>query len=255
MADPIIIANWKLNLNLAERAALAKQVKRKLGRLKSREIVVCPPFLSLVQTAEIFKGSSIRLGAQDVFWEKTGAYTGEISPEILNDLNCRYAIIGHSERRRHLGETDKMVNQKIAACLENRLTPIVCLGEELEERREGRAENLVLLQLKRALAGIDLVASEELVIAYEPVWAIGSGQPVSSEQAGEMFQFIRRALTDFYPQSIITGNIRLIYGGSVTPENAGNFSRLEFCQGFLVGGASLDADSFTKIAKVNFNSN
>jgi len=253
MDKPILIANWKMNLTLKEREDLAQEIKDRLGEEKDKEVVICPPFVSLASIGEIIRDSAIELGAQDVFWEETGAYTGEISPIVLKELACRYVIVGHSERRRFLGETDEMVNKKTAACLENGLTPIVCVGETLEERKRNDTATVVHLQLSRALDGIDLVGKEKLVIAYEPVWAIGTGQPIEPEAAGAVFAVIWQTLIDNYPLTIVNNNIRLVYGGSVEPENAGAFARLEHMKGFLIGGASLDAGEFSRIVKLNFS--
>lgn len=252
MSKPIFIANWKMNLTLKERVVLARQIKDELGQENDKEIVICPPFVSLVQVAEILQDSNIKLGAQDVFWEETGAYTGEISPVILKEINCQYAIVGHSERRQHLGETDEMVNRKVGACLDNGLTPIICIGETLEQRKRNDTATIVHLQLSRALQGIDLVAGEELVIAYEPIWAIGTGQPINPQDAEEVLAVIRQTLVDHYPLTIVNNNIRLIYGGSVEPANSPDFLAVEYLSGFLVGGASLRADQFSEIVKLSF---
>ncbi len=254
MTKPIFIANWKMNLTLKERENLALAVKKELAaEAGGKDIVICPPFVSLASIGEILKGSGIKLGAQDVFWEETGAYTGEISPVILKEINCQYAIVGHSERRQYLGETDEMVNKKTAACLDSGLTPIICVGETLEERRDNRTGAVVHLQVSRALEGIDLVDAEQIIIAYEPVWVIGSGRPISPEDAGEALAVIRQALIDLYPLTIINNNIRLVYGGSIGSDSAREFSELDLMRGFLVGGASLDAKEFCRIVKSNFS--
>ncbi len=247
MNKSIIIANWKMNLNLRERTALAISFKNRLGLAAGKEIVICPSFISLMQISEILKGTNLKLGAQDIFWEESGAYTGEESPAILKDLNCQYAIVGHSERRQHLGETDEMVNKKIKACLENKLTPIVCVGETFEERQEGQTDNVVLRQLQRALEGIEIADGQQMVLAYEPVWVIGSGQAVEPTEAEHVFQVMRQTVIDLWPLTIVDNNVRLIYGGSINPENVSGFTALDLCQGFLVGGASLKVEEFVKI--------
>lgn len=253
MVKPIFIANWKMNLTLKERVALAQQIKDDWGKNTDKEIVICPPFISLVQLAEIFKNSHIKLGAQDVFWEETGAYTGEISPLILKEIDCQYVIIGHSERRQYLAETDEMVNKKVAACLDNGLTPIICVGESLEQRQRNDSATVVHWQLNRALEGIELVDNEQLVIAYEPIWAIGTGRPIEPSDAQEILQVIRQTLIDHYPLTIVNNNIRLIYGGSVEPDNCADFSAVDYLAGFLVGGASLKMELFNQIVKLSFS--
>ena len=178
MGRPILIANWKMNLSIGEREELAKTIKEKLGKLESKDIVICPPVISLMQVASIIDVSNIALGAQDVFWEETGAYTGETSPSILKDIGCEYVIIGHSERRQILGETNEMINKKIDAALENVIIPIFCIGETAQERNAGQTDNIVTSQLREGLKNIDIVDTENMIIAYEPVWSIGSGSVV-----------------------------------------------------------------------------
>ncbi|MEK7653205.1 MAG: triose-phosphate isomerase [Patescibacteria group bacterium] len=243
----IIIANWKMNLSPKEEEDLATQFVEKLSGESNVEVVICPAFVSLTRVAEVLKNKKIKLGAQDGFWREKGAYTGEISPLALKEIGCEFVILGHSERRAHLGETDETVNLKVRAVLENNLTPIICVGETMDERREKHTDYVVLRQLERALKNIHLTGSEELVIAYEPVWAIGTGQPVEAEEAEAVFAAIRQSLIDLYPATLVNNNIRLIYGGSVDGANAGDFAKLDLGSGFLVGGASLDAEEFRKI--------
>lgn len=238
-----------MDSELSERLVLAKKLKKDLNRVKNKEVVICPSFISLAKVAEILKGNGIVLGAQDVFWEESGAYTGEVSPLVLKDLNCRYVIVGHSERRAYLGETSEMVNKKAASCLEHGLTPIICLGETLQERQDGQTNNVVFHQLRQALAGIDLVSSEQLVVAYEPVWVIGRGEPALPQQVADAFELIHQTLVDHYPLTIVKNNVRLVYGGSVNSKNAAEFMNLDYLNGFLVGGASLDAKEFIALVK------
>lgn len=246
---PIVIANWKMNLSLAGRKKLAQDLKKKLSRLSSVDVVVCPSFVSLAHIGELLKKSKIILGAQDVFWEDSGAYTGEISPAVLEDLDCQYVIVGHSERRHNLGETDEMVNKKVKACLEGDLTPIICVGETLEDRRENRADNVVLLQVRKALDGVNLLENDQIVIAYEPIWAIGTGEPIEPQEAEYMFDLIRQNLLDLLPLTKVNNSVRLVYGGSINDKNINEFIGLNLLNGFLVGNASLDIDEFALICR------
>jgi triosephosphate isomerase len=246
---PLVIANWKMNLSVAGEKALALAYKEKLANLAS-EVVVCPSFLSLSEVAGVLGGSQLRLGCQDVFWQDSGSYTGEVSPKFLSELGCRYAIIGHSERRLFLGESDEVINKKVLAVLDSGLTPIICIGESSAERRAGQAHNVVLGQLVAALRDVDLVASEQMVISYEPVWAIGTGQVATPAMVGEMLGLIYQTLIDLYPLTIVKNNARLIYGGSVDADNISSFAAIDLCRGFLVGGASLAADEFYKIVSL-----
>jgi triosephosphate isomerase len=249
MKKPIIIANWKMNLSLSEREKLAYAIKEKNVTPQKYDMVICPSSVSLIQIRDVIDGSGIDLGAQDVFWEETGAYTGEISPKILKDLNCKYAIVGHSERRQHLGETDEMINKKVEASIDNGLVPILCVGETRQERHENQTDNVILSQIRQDLKGVEIIGDESLVIAYEPVWAIGSGEVVEPDEIDRVFTLIRQVLIDTYPLTIVENNVRMVYGGSVNPDNVDGFSKLKMLDGFLVGGASLDADKFNKIAK------
>ena len=249
MKKKIAIANWKMNLSLGERDELAEAVKRELGKVADKDVVICPSTISLMQVGKIISNSSIQLGAQDVFWEETGAYTGETSPSILKAIDCLYAIVGHSERRKYVGETDEMVNKKIDACLENGLTPIFCVGETDDERSNGLTDNVILNQLKRGLKGIELVSDEQIVVAYEPVWAIGSGNAVEPRELDRVLQVIKQAMIDLYPLTIAQNNVRMVYGGSVDADNISGFLELDLLDGFLIGGASLNIDKFKKIVE------
>ncbi|MFA5029638.1 MAG: triose-phosphate isomerase [Patescibacteria group bacterium] len=247
---PIFIANWKMNLASSESLELAQNLKQRLKDMPTeKEVVICPAFTSLFPVGEILKGTNLVLGAQDVFWETAGSFTGEISPVYLKDLGCQYVIVGHSERRQNLGETDEMINKKVLACLDNGLTPVLCVGENLSERQEGSTGNKILRQLTRALAGVDLVEQEKLVIAYEPVWAISPGPHATAEETGEVLSIIKQSLRDLFPLTIINNNIRLIYGGSMEADLLGDFSSQELVEGFLVGQASLSAEEFIKLVE------
>lgn len=246
MNKPIIIANWKMNLTPQEELNLAKILKKKL---KDAEVTVvaCPSFLSLASMGDVLNKSDVLFGSQDVFWKDAGAYTGEVSPKVLKDIGCSYAIVGHSERRQNLIETSEMVNKKVDACLQNRLIPIVCVGETFEDRQNNQTDMVIHHQVLSALAGIDLVPQDRIIIAYEPVWVIGSGQAVNPADADHVSRVIHQTLIDLWPKSIVDNNVQIIYGGSVDENNVDSFSRLPYINGFLVGGASLDADRFVKI--------
>lgn len=246
----IIIANWKMNLSLAETAALAKKFKDKFLGFDSGEIVVCPAALALNQVGKILKGSQLRLGAQNVFWEDKGMYTGEISADMLVEAGCRYVIIGHSERRRYLFENYEMVHKKVRAVLETeRLTPIVCIGETIEEKESDKRDFVLVEQLQQALSGIDVFGSQEIIIAYEPVWAIGTGTAIDPAEAEYAHKIIKLALNDMFGMQVISKNFKIIYGGSINLKNVKRFVDLENMDGLLVGGASLRADDFFKVAK------
>ena len=244
---PIIIANWKMNLSAGQSIELATVLKESLAEEKKKEVVICPSFSALAGVGQAISGSEIKLGSQDIFWESRGAYTGEESPKFLRELDCRYALIGHSERRQYLLETDEMTHLKVKAGYAANLTPILCVGETFAERQEGQADNAIFRQVVRALSGIELTANEQLVIAYEPVWVIGSGRPIEAPEAEHAFRLIHHALLDFWPPAIIRNNIRIISGGSVDAGNAAQFTGLDHFAGFLVGGASLKAEEFTAI--------
>ena len=243
MRIPLIAGNWKMNTAVAEAIDLVKAMRKQLDKVSNVEKVVCPPFVSLVPVKEQLKKSSIKLGAQNLYFAEKGAYTGEISPLMLTDL-CEFVIIGHSERRQYFNETGEMVNKKVAAALKAGLKPILCIGERLEENEAGRTEEVVAEQLKSALAGIaDL---DGLVIAYEPVWAIGTGKAATGEQVNKTIVFIRQNIAQLYDDKIAQ-EMRILYGGSVTATNAAEFVQQPEIDGALVGGASLKATEFLSI--------
>jgi len=243
MRVPLIAGNWKMNTTVAEALELVRAMKDELEKATNVEKVVCPPFVSLAPVKALLEGSSIKLGAQNLFFAEKGAYTGEISPLMLADL-CEYVIIGHSERRQHFHETGDMVNKKIAAALKAGVTPILCIGERLEENEAGRTEDVVAEQLHSALAGIEDLCG--LAIAYEPVWAIGIGKPATAQQASETIAFIRRNIARTYGQKAAQ-EMRILYGGSVNSANAAEFLSQPEIDGALVGGASLQAKEFLSI--------
>lgn len=211
------------------------------------EVAVCPPFTALVEVAKVLEGSSIRLGAQNMFWESQGAYTGEVSPAMLADLNCHYVILGHSERRQYFGETDQAIARKARAAYAHRLIPIVCVGERLDERDAGDTERVVTRQVEATAAELTSDQVRRLVIAYEPVWAIGTGRSASGVEANRVIGIVRGVLAKRFENA--ASATRILYGGSVTPESAGEFSRQPEIDGALVGGASLDAVKFAAIVR------
>lgn len=248
MRTPLIAGNWKMNKTVAEAVALVKEMLPGLEAVKSVDNLICPPFLSIPAVAELLKGSPVALGAQNLYWELSGAYTGETSPTMLAEF-CRYVIIGHSERRAYFGETDESVNRKVKAALENRLTPVVCVGETLEENEAGKAAEVITRQVIEGLKGIQLDSGSDLVIAYEPVWAIGTGKAAMPEDAKRVIgMVIRPAATGIFGQSVVK-DMRVLYGGSVKPGNAADFFKLEDVDGALVGGASLKAADFIAITE------
>jgi len=250
MKRKIIIANWKMNLLQAGAVLLTKELIKELGNLPEKvDIVLCPSFTSLDEISELLKDTQIKLGAQNVFWENKGAYTGEISPSMLREWNCEYVIVGHSERRKNLGETDEMVNKKVKAVLENDLVPIICLGETKEERKKGKKKIAVKRQLKAALKNIKLNNIKEIIIAYEPVWVIGTGKPVEPEDAEEMHEMIEELLIKLYGKDLSEKYFRVIYGGSVESKTAPGFFAQKLVDGALVGGASLRLNEFVGIVR------
>src|SRR3989338_6950056 len=249
MPQPILIANWKMNLSLKELENLANDFKKELGGIQDKDIIICPSTVSLITMAGLIGDSYLQLGAQNVFWQDSGAYTGETSPMILKEIGCRYVIVGHSERRQYLNETDEMVNKKVQACLANNLMPILCIGETSETRQEGKTDNVLHRQLISGLDSVNLIDQEQLIIAYEPTWAIGSGLIADPEEVERVFALIRQTLVNLYPLTIVNNNVRIIYGGSVDASNIAGFSEIELLAGFLVGGASLEVGKFKEIVK------
>jgi len=245
MRLPVVAGNWKMNTTVEEAVALAGQLRAGLDEIAGVETVVCPPFVSLVAVKIVIDGSAVKLGAQNMFYKETGAYTGEISPLMLADL-CHYVIIGHSERRQHFGETDAAVNRKLKAAIEVGLKPILCIGETLEEKEAGGTEDVLNRQLTQGLAGIQDLNG--IVIGYEPVWAIGTGRAATGRQANNTIGFISRSLADLYSEEI-AGSIRIQYGGSVNADNIAEFVSQPEIDGALVGGASLKAEQFISIVK------
>lgn len=243
MRVPIIAGNWKMNTTVGEALDLVKAMRKGLDKVSNVDKVICPPFVSLALVRELIKKSSIKLGAQNLYFAEKGAYTGEISPLMIADL-CEFVIIGHSERRQYFNETGETVNQKIAAALKVNLKPILCIGEKLEENEAGKTEAVVAEQLASSLAGIDIPSG--LLIAYEPVWAIGTGKAATGEQANETILFIRGNIAKLYDDKTAQES-RILYGGSVNATNVAEFIRQPEIDGALVGGASLKAAEFLSI--------
>ncbi|MCA9404552.1 MAG: triose-phosphate isomerase [Candidatus Omnitrophica bacterium] len=248
MRKSIIAGNWKLNKTCKEAVELVTELNRELSETTEVDVVVCPPFTALRDISDVLVDSKIGLGAQNLYWEDSGAFTGEISAPMIKDAGAQYVIIGHSERRQFFGETDETVNKKIRAALAHELTPIVCVGEMLEDREAGRTEEVIKTQFSGSFAGLSAEEMEKLVIAYEPVWAIGTGKTATKEQAQEVHQLIRQLLTAAHGESTAE-SIRIQYGGSVKPDNIAELIAQPDIDGALVGGASLKSDSFTQIVK------
>lgn len=243
---PFIAGNWKLNKKIPDAVFLATQIKKAVRKEKDAEIVIMPPFTALSDVKKVLSHTSILLGAQDTFWEESGAYTGEISPTMIKDTGCDFVIVGHSERRRYFGDTDEKVNKKIKAALSAGLFPIMCIGETLEERENNKTMSKVKKQLKEGLKGIDKDLFSKVILAYEPIWAIGTGRTASPEQAEDVHGFIREQLTKMVGKDT-SSCVIMLYGGSVKPKNTFSLIKEKNINGALVGGASLEAGSFVEI--------
>jgi triosephosphate isomerase len=249
MRTPLVAGNWKMNKTVAEARELVSVMIGKLREIPDVEKVLCPPFLAIPALAAMLEGSGIGLGAQNLHWEEKGAFTGEIAPGMVKEF-CSYVIIGHSERRTYFGETDENVNRKLRAAVKADLTPIVCVGETLDQYESGLTSEVVRRQISIGLAGIDSAFAPRIVVAYEPVWAIGTGKASSGENANFVHQQVTRpALSDLFGAETATA-IRILYGGSVTASNASEFFAYPDIDGALVGGASLKPDEFVAITKV-----
>ena len=246
MRKPFIAGNWKMNMSRDSSVSLVHGVLDNLNTDRKVEVAVCPPAVYLHDVGAALRGSHVALGAQNMHHEPEGAYTGETSASMLTDLGCRYVILGHSERRQLFGETDAVVNLKTKAAIAHGLTPIVCVGETLEQRESGTTEAIIATQIRDSLAGLTAEQATNLVVAYEPVWAIGTGKTASPEQAEEVHAQIRGLLAELFGAST-ADSIRIQYGGSVKPDNAAELMGKPNIDGALVGGASLKADSFAAI--------
>ncbi|WP_409227893.1 triose-phosphate isomerase [Gudongella sp. SC589] len=245
MRKPIIAGNWKMNKTISEAAQLIGDIKRETLN-QSVEAVLCVPYLSIGKAKEMTEGSGIKIGAQNMHWEENGAFTGEISPIMLNELKVDYVILGHSERRQYFNETDETVNKKVHSAIAHGIAPIVCVGETLEQRRDNRHKEIVRDQVKGAFLDIDKNDAKKTVIAYEPIWAIGTGETASSEQAEEMCALVRNTIEEIYDAETAE-SIRIQYGGSVKPGNVSELMSMDNIDGALVGGASLKSSDFVKL--------
>ncbi len=249
-----LVGNWKMQLNEKESEALAAEVVRLWAAQGATKpgvtVVLCPSHMALEEAAKVTRGTPVALGAQDAFWEDKGAFTGEISPKTLKELGCEFSIVGHSERRQYLGETDEMVNKKALALLRNGLTPIICVGETLDERNAGRRDAVVISQVRAALAGVQLVGTQRVIIAYEPRWVIGSGKAVSPEDAAEMHHLIIGSLQELFTPEVVDRQFSVIYGGAADSKNLAGFLAMDVIHGALVGGASLKPQEFASMAEI-----
>jgi triosephosphate isomerase len=246
---PLIAGNWKMHLTISQAKTLAADIVAG-GIPADRDVMLAPPFTALAAVGETLKDTPVQLGSQNNCWEEKGAFTGEISPLMLKDAGCTMAIAGHSERRHIFGETDELINKRVAGALKFGLASILCIGETLEQREAEKTFSVLEKQLRQGLDNINEFAPDKLVIAYEPVWAIGTGKTASEAQAQEVHQFVRNLLADIYEKNIAS-NIRILYGGSVKPDNVDILMAQEDVDGALVGGAALKAESFIRI--INFN--
>ena len=247
MRKAIIAGNWKMNKTPDEARALVEALIPLVADAEC-EVVVCPPFVDLCPVSKAIKGTNIHLGAQNIHWAKSGAFTGEISADMLKKFGVEYAIVGHSERRQYFGETDATVNMRAKAALENGITPIICVGESLEQRERGETDEFVASQVRGALEGISADDARRIVIAYEPIWAIGTGRTATAEMAEETITVIRKALRSIFGNDAAE-TVRIQYGGSMNPQNAASLMAMENIDGGLIGGASLKAEDFSKVVK------
>jgi triosephosphate isomerase len=243
---PLIAGNWKMHTTIAEARALADSVVAASHQTTDRDVMIAPPFTALSAVSEVVAGSPVLLGAQNVHWEEQGAFTGEISPAMLRDIGARLALVGHSERRHFFMESDAMVNRRLAGALQHGIIPVFCIGETFQEREANQTLAVLEKQLRAGLADISLDDSSQLIIAYEPVWAIGTGKTATEAQAQDVHAFVRQTVAALFEKNI-AGQIRILYGGSVKPENIDILMQQVDIDGVLVGGAALKAESFARI--------
>lgn len=249
MRKILVAGNWKMYKTTAEAKAFAEEFKSIIANTDTEnEVAICAPFTQLVALKEAFEGTVVKVGAQNMHFETEGAFTGEISPAMLTEIGVDYCVLGHSERRQYFAETDEIINKKLHTAIRNNIAPILCVGEVLEEREAGKEREVVGSQIKKCLEGIEEAAVADMVIAYEPVWAIGTGRTATSEQAEEMCKFIRDEIKNIYGD-YPASKVRIQYGGSVKPENAAEILGMENIDGALVGGASLIPDKFIEIVR------
>jgi triosephosphate isomerase len=253
MRRKFIAGNWKMNTNLEETRDLLQSLLRQNAGINKTDVMVAPPFVNLRAARDLLKDSSFKLGAQNLYWEEKGAFTGEVSALMLKDCGCEYVIIGHSERRQYFKETDQDVNRKVNASVKHQLKPVVCVGEILEEREQGKTLGIIEHQVRNGLEAFSKDQVQTLLIAYEPVWAIGTGRAATVQDAIEVHQLIRQVISEMFGKEI-SQNLRILYGGSVTAENIDGFIREAEIDGALVGGASLKSDAFSRIIQSAENS-
>lgn len=254
MRRKLIAGNWKMYKTPQEAMQLVKALKIKLTDIRKTDVVVCPPFIDIAAVRDILKDSKITVGAQNMYLQKFGAFTGEISAPMIKDAGCEWVIIGHSERRQYFHETDESVNQKIKFAVAEGLRPIVCIGETLEQRQSGETANVITRQFTGAFKAIDATEFGKVVIAYEPVWAIGTGKNATAQEAEDVHKHIRSLIVQHYGQTLANATV-ILYGGSVKPENAQSLLSCPNIDGALVGGASLDAEQFIAIVRTAENLN
>lgn len=250
MRKPLMAGNWKMHKNIPEAIAMVKELKPLISDVKDVDVLICPVFTAVYPLANEVKGSNIQIGAQNVYWEPKGAFTGEIAVSMLADAGCSYVIIGHSERRQYFCETDETVNKRTKATLDAGLIPIVCVGETLQERESDNTFKVIEKQVRDGIKNFSKEEAGKIVVAYEPVWAIGTGKTASPQQAQEVHEFIRKIYSEMYG-SDVAEKVRILYGGSVKPDNVSELMKQKDIDGGLVGGASLEASSFAKLVKFN----
>jgi triosephosphate isomerase len=248
MRTPVIAGNWKMNKTVAEAVALASEIKEKVAGVENVKIIVCPVFTAVKSVADVLKGTNVKVGAQDMYWETSGAYTGEVSGEMLLEAGAEYVIIGHSERRQYFGETNETVNKKLKKALSIGLKPIVCIGETLADRESGATEAVVKKQVREGFVGLTAEEMKGTIIAYEPVWAIGTGKTATAEQAEAVHAFVRNLVSQLWDKETADAVV-IQYGGSMKPENVASLLAQPDIDGGLIGGAALKADSFEKLVK------
>jgi triosephosphate isomerase len=244
----LIAGNWKMYKTIAEAEKTARELVERTAGADHVDIMIAPPFTAVAHVAAVVKDSQVAVGAQDLFWENEGAYTGEIAPGMLTEAGCRYVIVGHSERRQYFGETDETANRKVAAAVTVGLVPILCIGESEAQREAEETFSVLDKQVKRGLQSQFVDDLKSLVVAYEPIWAIGTGKTATSEQAQEVHRFLRELLADLFDDAFAR-TVRILYGGSVKPDNIAELMSMEDIDGALVGGASLDAETFARIVR------
>jgi triosephosphate isomerase len=248
LKKPVIAGNWKMYKTISEARALAEEIVRKSPEVSAATLILIPPFTAIAEVKKVVAGSQVLVGAQNLFWEDQGAFTGEISPVQLKEAGCQLVVIGHSERRQLFGETDETVRKKVLAALKHDLIPVVCIGETLEQREKGQTLSVIKNQLEQSVFTLEAEKLEKIILAYEPIWAIGTGRNATPEQAEEVQAFIRNLIAERYGK-IVADYAIILYGGSVKPANSFSLMKEKDVDGFLIGGASLEAESFVAIAR------